>query len=152
MGVISKIRGKSIIGTEDRLYDPQNVLRTATVSLTNAQSKALATTPQVLVAAPGAGKCIAVVEIYAKNTFLTTAFAGTNTLEFRYTSSNGAKVSADIDAAFLLVTATAYRSLKGVATELTPVLNAPIVVDTTGDATQGLGSLKFTVQYKVVTP
>jgi hypothetical protein len=92
------------------------------------------------------------VQIFAKHTFLTTHFTGSNDLEFRFTSSNGAKVSADIDSAFLLATATAYRSVSGIVTELTPVVNAPIVVDVpTANPAQGLGSITFQVFYRTIT-
>lgn len=153
MGITSKTRGKTVVGTIDNLSDPQDVTRSATVTLTAAQVKALYTTPQVIIPAPGASKAIALIEVYAKHTFLTTAFAGSNKLEFRYTSSNGAKVTADMDNAILLQTATAYRAVKAVVTDLVPVLNAPIVVDVpSADPTQGLGSLKLTAFYRVVTP
>jgi hypothetical protein len=152
MGVISKIRGKQIVGAQDLLSEADRVIRRAATTLTAAQVKALNTTPRSLVTAPGAGKANVVLQIFAKHTFLTTSFAGSNNLEFRYTSSNGAKVSADIDAAFLLGTATGYRSVTGVTTELTPVVNAPIVIDTpSADLTQGLGSLTVQVFYRTIT-
>lgn len=152
MGITSKVRGKVISGDQDLLSRPDVVIRRRATTLTAAQVKALNTTPQSLVPAPGTGKANVVLQIFAKNTFLTTAFAGSNNLEFRYTSSNGAKVSADIDAAFMLATATAYRSVTGVTTELTPVVNAPIVIDVpTADPTQGLGSLTVQVFYRTIT-
>jgi hypothetical protein len=152
MGITDKQRGKKIFGAQDMLSQADLLVRKATKTLTTAQVKALYTTPIALVAAPGAGKANVVVEIFAKHTFLTTSFAGSNNLEFRYTSSNGAKVSADIDAAFLLGTATGYRSVKGVVTELTPVVNAPISINVpSADPTQGLGSLTVQVFYRTIT-
>lgn len=152
MGITSKTRGKHLVGDQDNLQRPDSVLRRRATTLTAAQIKALYTTPQVLVPAPGSGKCNVVVEIFAKHNFTTTAFAGSNNLEFRYTSSSGAKVSADINASFLLATANALRSVKGVTTELTPVENAPIVADVpTADPTQGLGSVTVQVYYRTIT-
>jgi hypothetical protein len=152
MGITDKQRGKKVFGAQDLLSQADLVLRKATKTLTAAEVKALYTTPQVLVAAPGAGKANVPVQIFAKHTFLTTHFTGSNDLEFRFTSSNGAKVSADIDSAFLLATATAYRSVSGIVTELTPVVNAPIVVDVpTANPAQGLGSITFQVFYRTIT-
>jgi hypothetical protein len=152
MGITDKQRGKKIFGAQDLLSQEYAIIRKATTTLTAAQIKALYTTPLAVVAAPGAGKANVVVNIFAKHTFLTTSFAGSNKMEFRYTSSNGAKVSADLDNALLLLTATGYRHIGGVATDLIPVVNAPIVVNVpTADPTQGLGSVRLDVYYRTLT-
>ena len=152
MGIVTKVRGKQIIGDQDILSRPDVVIRRRATTLTATQVKALNTTPQSVVPAPGAGKVNVVLEIFAKHTFLTTAFTGSNNLEFRYTSSNGAKAANDIDAAFLLQTATSYRTTRGVETDAVPVVNAPIVVDVpTADPAQGLGSVTVQVFYRTLT-
>lgn len=127
-----------------------------TVSLTPAQIRALFTTPVALIAAPGAGKFISVTEIVAKNVFGTAAYTGANPLEFRYTDGTGAKVAADLAAAFINIAAgTDHRSVKAVTTELTPVLNAAVVVRVPvadpGGAT-ATGVITLAVKYRVVTP
>jgi len=151
MGIISKIRGRAVYGDVQTLYGG---LGKQVLALTATQVKNLYTTPLAIVPAPGAGKVTSVVEVVAKYVFGTTAFTGSNNLEFRYTSSNGAKVSADIDAAFLLAASgTNYRTVKGVVTELTPVANAPIVVNVpSANPGQGLGTLTLTVFYRTITP
>lgn len=163
MGIAAKIRGKAVYGYVQALSGMQSgnavlptyndcVIKRSETTLTAAQLKALNTTPISIVDAPGSGKANVVVEIFATHTFLTTSFAGSNNLEFRYTTSNGSKVTADINASFLLATATAYRSVKGVVTELTPVANAPICAFVpTADPTQGLGSVKVQVYYRTIT-
>lgn len=124
------------------------------VALTAAQTKALFATPIALVAAPGAGKIVAIDEIMAKNVFGTVAYTGGNALEFRYTDGSGAKVTADIASTFInIASGTAYRSVKGVTTELTPVANAAVVVRVpTADPGAGDGILTFTTRYRIVTP
>src|SRR6185503_6279720 len=72
----------------------EDVLRTTQVTVPTASVLLLNTTPYTLVAAPGAGKFIAVVEISAKLVFNTVAYTGANALEFRYTDGSGAKVAA----------------------------------------------------------
>jgi hypothetical protein len=152
MGITDKQRGKKIYGGMDLLSEYDRVLRKATVTLTATQLKALNTTPQVLVAAPAAGKFHVVTHIAARHNFLTTAFAGTNALEFRYTSNSGAKVTADIDAALLLLTASGSRVTPGVTSNFVPVAAAPITVNAaTNDPTQGLGSMTFQVFYRTLT-
>jgi hypothetical protein len=154
MGIVEKVRGKSLKGSFQELQAIGTGVKVAERTLTAAELKALYTTPLALVAAPGATKCLAVVEVFAKYVFTTTAFTGSNNLEFRYTSSNGAKATADINASFLLsASGTNYRSVKGIVTEQTPVVNAPIVIDVpSADPAQGLGTMKVTVVYRVVTP
>jgi hypothetical protein len=151
MGVTDKQRGKKIFGRLDLLEEADLLVRKVTTTLTAAQIKALNTTPLSVVPAPGASKANVVVDIFAKHTFLTTSFAGSNKLEFRYTSSNGAKVSADLDNALLLLTATGYRHIGGLATDLIPAVNAPITISVpTADPTQGLGSLTVQVFYRTL--
>lgn len=163
MGITDKERGSKVFGHVTGLTgitsknatlpsEVDQVTQRASVTLTAAEVKALKTTPQALVAAPGSGKANVVVEIFATHNFTTTSFTGSNNLEFRYTSSNGAKVTADIDAAFLLATEDTYKSVKGVVTEQTPVANAPIVVNVpTADPAQGLGTVKVQVYYRTIT-
>ncbi len=154
MGIVEKVRGKSLKGTFQEIQAVGAATKVASRTLTALQVKALNTTPLVIAAAPGALKMIAVQEIFATYVFTTTAYTGSNALEFRYTSSSGAKVSADINASFLLAASgTNYTSVKGVVTQLTPVINAPITVSVpSADPAQGLGTLKLTCVYRVVTP
>lgn len=131
----------------------QGIFLSVTVSLTAAQVKALFTTPCTLVAAPGSGKVALVHEILFSSTFLTTAYAGANNLEFRYTNGAGAKVTADIANTTLnFATGTRYASVAGVTTELQPVANAAVVVCVpTANPTLGDSIVKFTVIYSIVT-
>jgi hypothetical protein len=153
---MNKIRGKLLVGRLEQIQSNDLIMSeiaTKKTSLTAAQIKALYATPLSLVAAPGAGKIIVPIEIFAKYTFGTTAFTGSNALEFRYTSNNGAKFSTDINASFLLsASGTNYRSMKALHTELVPVVNAPLTISVpSADPAQGLGVLEVSVAYRVIT-
>ena len=153
MGIVNKTRGKTVMGMYDVLSDPSysTEIRKRTTTLTATQIKALNTTPLSVLSAPGVGKANVVMDIFLTNQFLTTAFASATTLEFRYTSSNGAKVSADVDTTFLNATATAYDVAPRPSTLLVPVPNAPIAISAPGgDPTQGLGTIKVQVFYRTV--
>lgn len=121
------------------------------LTLTAAQVKALNTTPITLV--PAVQKAILIVEdIEAKLTFNTVAHTGANALEFRYTDAAGAKVTADMAAAFINSASTAYRHVAGVVTELTPVVSSPIVVTVpVANPATGNSPITFVVKYRVVT-
>lgn len=123
------------------------------VTLTAAQVKALFTTPITLIAAPGSGKVILVNRVTFVSTFVTTAYAGANNLEFRYTNAAGSKVSADIAAATLnFASGTKFSTVAGVTTELIPIANAIIVVCIpTADPTLGDSPVTINVDYTVVS-
>lgn len=141
--------GSASVGVTQLATD---ALGEVTVSLTAAQIKAIHTTPITAVAAPGAGKYISVDEIRWNMTYGSIAFTGSNNLEFRYTDGSGAKVSADLAAATLNAAANAIRSIKPVTTELTPVLNAAVViVAPVADPGAGNSTATVTIRYHVVT-
>jgi hypothetical protein len=121
--------------------------------LTPTEVKALFSTPISLVVSQGAGTVINVHRITFASTFLTTAYAGANNLEFRYTDASGAKVTADIAAATLnFTTGTKYALVAGVTTELTQVPASPIVVRVpTANPTAGLSTVTFYIEYSVLT-
>lgn len=130
------------------------------ITLTPAQIKALFTTPITLVPAinptlspsTGARAYIIVTEIEAQIKFSTTAYAGANNFEFRYTDASGAKVTADMASTFINSASTAYDHVAGVTTELVPVINAPIVVTVpVANPTLGDSPITFVVHYYVTS-
>ena len=126
----------------------------STVTLTPAQIRALFATPVSLIATPGAGFTIQVVNIMATNTFGTAAYTGANALEFRYTDGSGTKVTADIAAAFINIgSGTQTNSVAGVITDFTHTANAPLVVRVpTADPGGGTatGTIRISVLYRVI--
>lgn len=129
-------------------------VQTSQVTVLSAAVLTLNTTPVTLVPAQGAGTIIIVDAIVAKEVFGTIAYTGANNLEFRYTNGSGAKVSADIAAAFInSASGTNYASVSGVATSLTPVANSPVVVSVpVANPAAGDSNIVFTVTYRVLTP
>lgn len=105
-----------------------NVLKVAKVKLTAAQIKLLHTTPQTLVPAPGAGKFIQVYHIVGFLDFSTAVFTGGNALEFRETNGAGTKIATDLSAAFLDSAVDIVASVFVTGTQVTRLLNVPIVV------------------------
>lgn len=132
----------------------EDVARTVQVTIPTASVLALFTTPYTLIAAPGAGKINLVDEITVKLVFNSIAYTGANALEFRYTDGSGAKVSADVAAAFInSASGTNYVSVKGVVTSLTPVANAAVVAAVpTANPGAGNSALVVSIKYRVVTP
>ena len=124
------------------------------IALSAAEILALNATPKTLVPAAGAGTIIVVDRIILKMVRTATQFASGGAVETRYTNGSGAKVTADISASLVTGAAgTAYSSVAGVTTELTPVANAAIVItNATGAFTTGTGTGLVTVQFRIVTP
>lgn len=134
------------------------VMAQAVVSLTAAQTKALNTTPQTLVAAPGAGKLIVVDSIIVKNVFGTVAYTGANALQFFLGDTSGQKAVGDIANTFInIASGTHYAVSIALAayadTAGTAMINAPLIVSVpTANPGAGDGILTFTVNYFIVTP
>lgn len=127
-------------------------LRVKRVTLTSAQILALNSTPVTLI--PAFSQSLIIVEgITARLNFNSVAYTGANAVEFRYTDASGAKVTADMAAAFLNSSSTSYNHVAGVVTALTPVINSPLVVRVPtanpgdGDSTLDIFIKFYTVQF-----
>ena len=105
-----------------------NLLNSVRVKLTATQVKALKTTPQTLVPAPGTNKFISVEKVIAYLDYSGGQFTGSNNLEIRETDGSGTKVSADLTAAFLNGAADTSVETSGIEAQTTRLLNKPIVV------------------------
>lgn len=139
-----KNQGKALEG-----QIPTTLAQRAQVTLTAAQIKALFTTPQVLVAAPGAGFYISIDEIVATLNYGTIQFTGANAVEFRYTDGSGSKVTGDAASAWLNGAATA--GVKTVSAAVTPLANAAVVAAVpSGNPAAGDSTVKFDVLYRIV--
>lgn len=139
--------------TPEELAPALSAFYTVEVPLSSAQILALNATPVSLVPAQGAGKIIIVDEILFEMTRTGTAYANGGALEFRYTDASGAKVSADIAASIVTTggAGVAYANVGGVVSSLTPVANAPIVVNNaTAAFITGTGTAKVFVRYRVI--
>lgn len=115
-------------------------------TLTSAEILALNGTPIEIAEAPGAGK----VNIFKGATIsldaTATAYAGvgaTEDLAARYTDGSGAIVSTTLEATgFIDQTTDQTRTLKEIVTDVTPVVNAAIVLHMlNGEVTTGTGTL-----------
>lgn len=142
------VKTRGIFGEEDNRKDLKFIKR---FTLTSAQILTLNTTPITLITA-FLNSVIIIEGITARLNFNTTAYTGANNLEFRYTNGSGAKVTADMANTFLNSSSTAYDQVAGVATELTPVLNTPIVVVVpTANPATGNSTLDLFIKYRVIT-
>ena len=123
---------------------------TKRITLTSAQILALNTAITLI---PAFLQSVIIVEgITARLNFNTTAYTGANNLEFRYTGAAGAKVTTDMVNTFINSAAIAYDHVAGVVTELTPVINAPIVaVVPTANPATGNSTLDLFIRYRVIT-
>ena len=130
--------------------DDEKIRKIRRITLTSAQILAL-NTPITII--PAFLTSVIIVEgITARLNFNTTAYTGANALEFRYTGATGAKVTADMASTFINSAATAYDHVAGVTTELTPVINAPIVaVVPTANPATGNSTMDLFIRYRVIT-
>jgi hypothetical protein len=122
----------------------------ATVNLTAAQIKALLATPQTIIAAPAAGKAIKILGVVFSYTKLTTDF-----------TNAGGDLSLKIGAVELVtgseLTAVAVN-VGSLAKSLQPIDNvtlagatAVILAKATNEFAAGLGSIRISIPYVVVT-
>lgn len=121
-------------------------------TLTSANILAMNATPVTILAAPGANKVIIVEHIFLKMVTTATQYANGGAVEFRYTNGSGAKVTADIAAAVITATAgTSYTANAGVATSLTAVANAAIVItNATAAFDTGTGAGVIRIRFRVI--
>lgn len=120
-------------------------------TLTSAQILALNGTVVTLI--PAFLQSVIIVEgIEARLNFNSIAYTGANALEFRYTGASGTKVTADMASTFINSASTAYDHVAGVVTELTPVINAPIVVRVpTANPGAGNSTLDLFIKFRIVS-
>jgi len=125
--------------------------------VTSAQVLALFATPITLVAAPGAGRFLALEAVMIHLPFNSAAYAGiaaAEDLAVRYTGAAGLIVAQVEATGFLDAVADATRYATPVAftaapTDVTPVLNAPLVLHmTTAEVITGDSPLNVTTLYR----
>lgn len=138
--------------------------KTAQVTITAAQLKALNATPQTLVAAPGAGFYAIFDGATIELDYGTAAYAGIaagEDLAIRYTNGSGAIVGQCEATGFLDATADAVRRVmpfcgggtpaSPAASDITPVANAALVLHmTSGEITTGDSPLYITIAYRIL--
>lgn len=129
-------------------------LHTRKVVITSAQLLALNATPQTVIEAQGAETVIEFISAVVHKP-AGTAYAGIaagEDLAFKYTNGSGAQVNTTLETTgFLGQTTAQTRLTRAIATEYTPVANAPIVLHLlTGEITTGDSPLVVTVNYRVI--
>lgn len=118
------------------------VIAVATVSVTNAQIKALRATPKTLVAAPGSGKVLEFVSAVIKNSGGANALTETvDNMAIKYTDGSGAIVSEAIEATgFIDQTAATITNAIAKADAIVAyasAANQALVLHNTGDGEYG---------------
>jgi hypothetical protein len=120
------------------------------VTVSSAEILALNATPKTLVAAPGAGKVLEFVSATLFFDATATAYAGIaagEDLAIRFTDGSGAIASTTLEVTGLLdQTSDQIRTFKPITTDLTPVVNSPLVLHMlTGEITTGTGVIYLDV-------
>lgn len=129
---------------------------TADVTIATGELLALNATPKQLVAAPGAGKALILVDAQLMLDYNSAAYDGIaagEDLEIRYTNGSGQLVATIETTGFLDATADAYRHIyPASAAAITPVANAALVMDlATAEIATGNSPLKVRVRYREIT-
>lgn len=129
---------------------------TANVTVSSAELLALNAVPKQLVAAPGAGKALILVDAQAMLDYGTTAYDGIaagEDLEIRYTNGAGQLVATIETTGFLDAVADAYRHIyPASAAAIAPVANAALVLDlASAEIATGDSPLKLRVRYREIT-
>ena len=133
------------------------VLKSASVTLTNAQMLALRATPITVVAAPGAGKWNQILGGYLVFDYTGAYTETADNMALRYVDGSGAKASADIECTgFVDATADAITNIAPLAqlgtsplTTAGVISNAAIVIHNIGDDEFGGGNAANTVKVSV---
>lgn len=129
---------------------------TANITVSSAELLALNATPKQLVAAPGVGKALILVDAQLDLPYNSAAYAGIaagEDLEIRYTNGAGQLVATVETTGFLDATASAYRHVyPASAAAIVPADNAALVLDlAVGEITTGNSPLKLRVRYREIT-
>lgn len=136
------------------LYTPDTagVVQYAEVAVSIAELKAIRATPKTLVAAPGEGKVLEFLGAMFIYDYAAAYTESADDVVIRYTDGSGAIASTTLDATGLLTaTSDQIRTFKQIATDITPVANAPLVLHNTGDGEYGgTGSpVRIKIAYRV---
>jgi len=130
-------------------------LKTATVTVSSAELRALNATPKTLIAAPASGKALILVGAELWLDFATTAYDGIaagEDLTVRYTNASGTTLATIETIGFLDATADAFRYVTPAAGTLTPVAAAPLILHlSAGEIATGDSPLKVRVTYRELT-
>lgn len=124
-----------------------------TVSVSSAELLALQSVPKELIAAPGAGKVINVIEAFYSYTFVTSGYTfGDDPPQVVYNSPDFDSV---VSAAAGLISGSSSAVSTGVAgisgISVAPVINKSIILHIGDTISGGGGSLKITLFYSTIT-
>lgn len=127
----------------------------ADITITTGQLLALNATPKSLIAAPGAGMAIILVDAQLMLDYNSAAYAGIaagEDLEIRYTNGSGQLVATIETTGFLDASADAYRHVYPASSAaITPVSNAALIMClASGEIITGNSPLLVRVRYRTV--
>lgn len=118
------------------------------VKLTSTQMDTLNATPVTLIAAPGSGKILECLGVFAFLDVAATPFElGSGTLDIRYTDGSGG-LAAQFTNAFIESATDAY--FKAYARDVLAVVNSPLVAYASSDVSAGDGALYLRVFYRTL--
>jgi hypothetical protein len=136
------------------VVDLTGVVQVAAVSITIAQMKTARATPVTLVAAPGAGYVLEFLGATFIYDYAAAYTESADNLEIRFTNGSGAIASTTLETTGLLdATSDQIRTWKPIATDITSVADAALVLFNNGDGEfGGTGSpVRMKVAYRVHT-
>lgn len=115
-----------------------NTIQIAEVSVSVAEMLALRASPKELVAAPGAGLVLEFVSALFIYDFAAVFTESDDNIDVKFTDESGVIASTELDATGLLDAGSdQVRTLKAIVTDLTPVVNAALVLHNSGNGEWG---------------
>lgn len=149
------VSGDATLSSAGAVTVREEILRTATVTITNAEFLALRAAPKQLVAAPAAGKVHLLVSAVLSSLASGGAYTETaDNLAVRYENGSGAIASGDIETTGVIDGTTQKYSMAGPVACL-PLAAKALVLHNTGDGEFGGGdaanTMKVHVAYRTIT-